>query len=429
MQLSHSVLDNGFNVVTDYVPGAQAVAAHWVLRAGYRHESYPGSAHFLEHMLSKNLSGPDGAEVFRWLDDYSAGYNFTTGPENISAYAYVLPEYFSAVIQTLGKSITRPVWNKQIFEEQVQLVSDELRDTQASEYGPLFWGTREKLYAGHALARLPLGTAEEIQQMQEEYIINYMRDHFLAGDMALVVSGPLTHDVVLSLAQKNFGNVQAGKNKIQPIPAKTCSGSNYVFVKPHRERQGIAISSYGVDIFDPNYLSFARMMGLLKTRLHDFLRNGYNYDGVESCYAASFTDHGQNLISYFTDPSKAQRSVTEVACFIATPEKWPQKKAFELDSLRKRTGFAFGNANPMARADAIATKYEASGKIATYAARFEELEAVTFDSVKAAYDQFRSATQNVFGCGPCTELPSAAEINTIIAGVQGEQNVPVIFPA
>lgn len=110
-----SKLDNGLNVVTDYLPEARGASVHWALRAGARYEAVPGAAHYLEHILAHSLRD-DGQETSKWLDDVANDSNFATGPGKISGYADILPELVPEVIQSFGDLVSRPRWNNEIWE-------------------------------------------------------------------------------------------------------------------------------------------------------------------------------------------------------------------------------------------------------------------------------------------------------------------------
>lgn len=425
MKFSHSVMDNGFNVVTDYVPEARAASVRWLIRAGSRHDDVPGTAHFFEHMFAYSLCAAGGKPVIERFKEISPYTNFTTGPEAIEAYADVLPVYVPEVIKTLGAIVAKPVWNASIFEKQKALILNEYDEDVVTQYVPLRQLSLQKMFVGSAAARLVLGERHDIHNMTEENLLAYKHKHFLAGDMVLVVSGPLQHEDVVAMAQQCFSELPAGKNVSLARPQGT-SGHYQLVVKP-KDEQLVVLCAPGHDANAAGYHASEQMMSVLGMGINDFLRdNGYSYQGIFRSFASGFSDFGLNLLAIFSEPTKASASTLAAAHFIASPELWLTEEKYALGRLRADTGQALGYLNLSDRVEAIVRIYTTQGKIRSYEDIIAGERSVEFQDLVNEFERFRQQPLCVLGDGPCTELPSPQEVNDIIRGVP---STPAVAPA
>ena len=71
MSVEHSILPNGFHVVTEHMPGLQSASVGIWVKTGGRHETIEqnGIAHFLEHMAFKGTSTRSALDIVELIED------------------------------------------------------------------------------------------------------------------------------------------------------------------------------------------------------------------------------------------------------------------------------------------------------------------------------------------------------------------------
>jgi processing peptidase subunit beta len=62
-------------------------------------------------------------------------------------------------------------------------------------------------FQGQPLGRTILGPAENIQSIQRDDLVNYIKTNYTADRMVLVGAGGVPHDQLVELAEKHFGNL------------------------------------------------------------------------------------------------------------------------------------------------------------------------------------------------------------------------------
>lgn len=82
--------------------------------------------------------------------------------------------------------------------------SDEV-DKQLEEV--VFDHLHATAFQGQPLGRTILGPAENIQSIQRDDLVNYIKTNYTADRMVLVGAGGVPHEQLVELAEKHFGNL------------------------------------------------------------------------------------------------------------------------------------------------------------------------------------------------------------------------------
>lgn len=417
MVFKSEILPNGLTIVTDEVPNSMGASVHWVLRRGMKHENYPGAGHFCEHIVSSMVIGEKGEKLWDRIKQISPNANFGTGLEWMDGYADILPEFLPEMLDHFCRIASRPEWTEAIMEQERTLILNEHDEGQKEQYKPSINLARAREFPRHPLGRNILGEPENIQAMTSDHIREFIRQNFLASEMALVISGPTPHEEVLRMVRNSgFHHIPSGPKALPEKLPHPPTGQYELIVRP-KDEQFILLTSPGFKASDPRRLPSFVMTMMLENALDSFLRDeGYSYQGIRSCYSAGFPDHGSNVIGYFIAPEKAELSLRAVAEFIGTPKKWLTIDRFNEYILKVRTANAHSFLTPGQRASSIAFKYEMTGQVMPYEEIEKGYELITFQDVVKAYTSFRATPLSVYGHGPLTALPGPAEVNALVRG-------------
>ncbi|MGY1739759.1 MULTISPECIES: M16 family metallopeptidase [unclassified Blastococcus] len=226
-------LPSGLRVLTETMPGVlSATVGIWV-GVGSRDETdaLAGSSHFLEHLLFKGTRSRSALEIATAMDAVGGEMNAFTAKEHTCYYANVLASDLPLAVGILGDLVTDALNTADDLESERTVVLEEIAmrdDEPADAVHDLF---AETLFGGTALGRSVLGTVESIESLSREDVDGWYRDRYALPSMVVTAAGRVTHEQVLDLVQKAFGERLTGR--ADPAPLRT--GEDAVLDRPARQ--------------------------------------------------------------------------------------------------------------------------------------------------------------------------------------------------
>ncbi|HWA98192.1 MAG TPA: pitrilysin family protein [Pirellulales bacterium] len=206
MQFREHTLSNGLEVVAECNDDARSTALGFFVKTGARDESdeIAGVSHFLEHMVFKGTPSRSADDVNRHFDEMGAHYNAFTSEESTVYYAAVLPEYQRSAVELLA-DILRPSLRETDFNTEKQVIIEEIK---MYEDQPPFGAddrVRALHFGKHPLGRSVLGTKESIAALPVAAMREYFRRRYSPANIALVGTGKIDFDDLLSTAERCCG--------------------------------------------------------------------------------------------------------------------------------------------------------------------------------------------------------------------------------
>ncbi len=219
------VLANGLMVVTVEMPHIHTMEVSMFVRAGLRFENEKnnGISHFLEHMMfrgnrkyhnsiSLNMEFENIGRDLRasTLGEYTQ-YGFSPHTSQLDKGMEIFSEFFYSPTFPeieLERGIIIEEYYEELNEEGVNVDINNQACKLLYPETPISWPT--------------IGTEETIKAITVEMLKDYYNAHYVPGNMILAISGPVEHDLNLSLAEKYFSNLSNG---VAPISKNHFIGS------------------------------------------------------------------------------------------------------------------------------------------------------------------------------------------------------------
>ena len=205
------VLPNGLVVITETMQHVRSVSVGIWIRNGSRREipSENGLAHFLEHMVFKGTTRRTAEDIAREMDSVGGNLDAFTSKEQICFNAKVLDEHLPIAFDVLADLVLRPKFDSDDVKKERQVVLEEIKmDLDNPEYLLHDLFTRG-FWPDHSLGRPILGTPETVRKFDRERLRTRFQDWFAAGHLLVTAAGNITHEQVLELVQKEFGDLPA----------------------------------------------------------------------------------------------------------------------------------------------------------------------------------------------------------------------------
>ena len=116
MSVKLQTLSNGFQVVTEHMPGLQSASLGIWIKAGGRHERAKenGIAHFLEHMAFKGTTSRSALQIAEIIEDVGGYINAYTSREVTAYYSRVLKEDVALSINLLFDILQNSIFDENI---------------------------------------------------------------------------------------------------------------------------------------------------------------------------------------------------------------------------------------------------------------------------------------------------------------------------
>jgi predicted Zn-dependent peptidase len=215
------VLPNGLVVITETMSHVRSVSVGVWIRNGSRREvpEENGLAHFMEHMVFKGTERRSAEAIAREMDSVGGMLDAFTSKEQICFNAKVLDEHLPIAFDVIADLVLRPKFDSEDVKKERQVVLEEIKmDLDNPEYMLHEIFTRG-FWPGHALGRPILGTPDTVKKFNRERLRTRFQHWFAPDHLVITAAGNVTHEKVMELVQREFGQLPAAgtlENHVAP---------------------------------------------------------------------------------------------------------------------------------------------------------------------------------------------------------------------
>ena len=213
------VLPNGVRIVTEHVPSVRSASLGIWVGTGSRSEKpgEGGAAHFIEHMVFKGTERRTARQLAQEMDAIGGQVNAYTTKECTCFYARSLDEHLSRAMDMLCDMVFCSRFDEQDVQTERGVILEEIGMYQDNPEDLCSERLMGAVYKGTPLARPILGTRASLEKMTGAWLREYMRDHYLPGDIVVSLAGSFPELVVEELKAR-FLALEGGKSPA-PRPA------------------------------------------------------------------------------------------------------------------------------------------------------------------------------------------------------------------
>ena len=337
--------------------GGQGVA--WCalsIRCGTRDEGdFPeGIAHFVEHTLFRGTARKSASVISSCLDRLGGELNAYTTKEEIVLHATVLSADLWKAVGLLYELATEATFPDREIETERGVVLDEIISYKDNPYEDVFDRFESRLFYGHPLGRLILGTTASVRKITPEMLRRFVARFFVPERMALTIVAPLEEKRMVrrltALTDKVFG--------MAPVPSE--APERELFAAPvahlpfrktldkrHHEVNAV-LGGHGPSLYDEkdritaallaNILGGPASNSLLNREIRE--RKGWVYS-IECSYT-QYADSGIIAISFGCDRPNLEGCVKAIETILQglcdTPLSERRLKAFKKQTLVPQYG-------------------------------------------------------------------------------------------
>ncbi|MFH0834101.1 MAG: pitrilysin family protein [Patescibacteria group bacterium] len=206
-----TTLPNGLRIVTQTLPGTEAITALVLAGAGSRYETRArnGLSHFLEHMFFKGGEKfQNTKEVSEAIDAIGGEFNAFTGKEYAGYFVKVAANHADTAFDVLSDMLVSARFPAEEIEKERGVILEEYNmylDTPMYQVG---WDFERLLFGDQPMGWDQIGTRENILKFQRDDFVNYKNELYQPGNLVVAVAGKCEHKEIVGKVEQffNFGN-------------------------------------------------------------------------------------------------------------------------------------------------------------------------------------------------------------------------------
>ncbi|MGI6065043.1 MAG: M16 family metallopeptidase [Bacillota bacterium] len=379
-------LPNGIRVITEELPFVHSVSMGIWVGTGSRYEDKKihGISHFLEHMLFKGTEKRNAKQIAETLEAVGGQINAFTSKEFTCFYARVLSEHFGLAADVLTDMFLHSLFKEDETEKEKNVILEEIKmyeDTPDDLVHDVFSRT---IWQDNSLGQSIIGTAETVQSLNREQLLDYYKVNYVPQNMVVAVAGKITRNQVVDTIGTLFDRFGGSPNPVNLLAPQISGGTNYV--SKDIEQVHLCLGNPGLSNQDSNIYALLVLNSVLgggvSSRLFQKVREEKGLTYSIYSYHSGYTDTGLFGIYAGTGPN----SVNSVIAIILEQIKDIKKHGVTEEELSRtkqqiKGNILLGLENVSSRMNRLGKSEISFGRIITPEEVIESVINVTNESV------------------------------------------------
>jgi predicted Zn-dependent peptidase len=210
--IRRTVLPSGLVVLTERMEHVRSVAMGVWMRAGSRHEvpELNGISHFVEHMVFKGTKSRSAQRIAREVDAIGGNLDAFTGKETVCFNVKVLDEHVPTALDVLSDLVLNPVFAAEEIARERGVILEEIKMDEDNPDTLVHEIFTQNFWKDHPLGKPILGTRETVRSFEQNTLLRFFEQRFLAGNMVFSAAGNLQHDAFVELVARHFSSLSSG---------------------------------------------------------------------------------------------------------------------------------------------------------------------------------------------------------------------------
>lgn len=300
-------LENGLRVVADEMKDVETVSVAVFVKTGSRNETVEinGISHFLEHMAFKGTKTRSAKQIAEEFEGIGGRINAYTSKDKTVYYVKVLKKHSEFAVEFLADILQNSTFDTVELEKERGVILQEIAMTNDTPDDIIFDYFQEVAYPDQALGRSILGPVDNIKKFNSDHFKNYIGKQYNYSNIAIVASGAIKEQELLSYVQKYFNAL--GNDKVQEVEAPKYSSGDFRKSKD-LEQINLVFGFDGLSYMHEDYYTsqiLAMVLGSgMSSRLFQEVRE--NLGLAYSIYAFNYAHHDSGLFAIYagTTPEK-----------------------------------------------------------------------------------------------------------------------------
>ena len=310
-----TILPNGLRIVSEELTHVRSVSVGVWIDVGSRDESASlnGISHFIEHMVFKGTTSRSVKEIARSLESVGGYMNAFTGKEHTCYYARVLDEFTELAIDVLSDLALHPTFPAKDIEKEKGVVIEELKNAEDDPDDIIHDYFEKALFGDHPLGFPVIGSEPNLRSFTRDDLLRHVKRHYVPQRMVLAAAGNISHERLVGLAEKYFGELKstsrrAATERSRPRSSKSLRKE----YKKQIQQAHVCIGTQAWSIKSKHRYPLLVLNTLLgdgmSSRLFQNIREKYGFAYSVYSYATMMSDAGVFSAYIGTDKAHVSKS-------------------------------------------------------------------------------------------------------------------------
>ncbi len=240
-------LGNGLEAYLISDPELHQSAAALAVEAGSWQDpkEYPGTAHFLEHMLFMGTSAyPNEAEYMPYIHDHGGDVNAYTANDRTVYGFSTNNQGFKGALDRFSHFFIDPLFQPTCINRELHAVDQEYAKNIEHDGWRTYMILKETGNPDHPNCGFSIGNATTLSGIPQEVLKKWYREHYSANRMHLVVLSPLPIDELTQLVAEKFSAVPNYNLESPTYSAQVFSPQqkgHYLYIKPVKDMKVLSL--------------------------------------------------------------------------------------------------------------------------------------------------------------------------------------------
>ncbi len=310
-------LENGIRLVHKQVDSPVAHCGI-IINTGSRDEEEKehGLTHLIEHCIFKGTTKRKAFHILSRMEDIGGELNAYTTKEETCVHTSFFNNYYARAFELINDLVFNSVFPPKEIQKEKEVVIDEINSYKDSPFEQIFDDFDEQIFINHPIARNILGTAESLNNIDRDMILDFYHKRYCTTQMVVSSVGKLNFNKVKWYFEKYFSHIP----KREPDRIRTVyDNSNYknseITIKKDTYQAHCILGAPAYSYNDErrlilhllnNYIGGPGLNSTLNLILRE--KRGYAYN-VESNYT-SYSDTGIIIIYFGTDKKDLKKCIS-----------------------------------------------------------------------------------------------------------------------
>jgi insulysin len=240
-------LQNGIKAYLISDPDTEQSAAAVSVQAGSWHDpdSYPGTAHFLEHMLFMGSKAyPGEGEYRQYITDHGGMSNAFTAPDRTVYVFSVNNHAYPGAIDRFSHFFIDPLFNPSSMSRELLAVDQEHAKNVENDFWRQYMVLKETSSPGHPHTKFSTGNAKTLSDIPKAILQEWYESHYSPDRLHLIMLSPLSLDSMIELAVEKFSPISREKKESVSLHDQilsTLQKGHFLYVKPIKDLKMLSL--------------------------------------------------------------------------------------------------------------------------------------------------------------------------------------------
>lgn len=405
-----TTLDNGVRVVTGPMTGVRSAALIFYYGVGSRYEQprIAGVSHFLEHMLFKGTERrPDPMQISEEIEGVGGILNAATGRESTNYWCKVPSTHFALAFDVLADILRNSVIETKELDKERGVIIEEIRAINDSPEELVHEVIDEVVWGEQGVGRSIAGNEETVGAIDRDAMRGFWQRNYAPDRLVVAAGGAITHDEVVALSQRYFGDLAPDGPADEYTPAADDQTEARVrLVERETEQAHLCLAMpalpYSTERRYVQGTIEAVLSSGMSSRLFQEIREKRGLVYSVYGYFRPYADVGQGVVYAGTDLERVEETISAIVEELRKlrDDPVPEQELRRTKDLRKGR-LQMGLEDSRSVASWVGSQELTYGEIKTPEEVIDRIEAVTVEQVQElAQEIFRADRLNLALIGP-----------------------------